>query len=112
PAPRRRLREPLPDREGERLRLYAGRRRGRDAARRAGGGRDRERAALRIRNALAAAARGAERDRKRARGGDRAQAAAGADRAGAPRPDRRTARDDRAAGGRGGAADRGGGRRG
>ena len=55
PAPRRRLREPVPDREGGRRGLHRGGRGARHAARRAGGGRDRERAPLRVGDALARA---------------------------------------------------------
>ena len=98
PAARRRLREPLPDGEGGRRGLHRGGR-GADAAPGgAGGGRDRERAALRGVDALAAPARVAERDRGRARLGARARAAARARRAPPARARRRAARADRAPG--------------
>ena len=95
-APRGRLREPVPDREGGRAGLHE-RGRGADhAARGTGGGRDRERAAVRVGDALAAPARVADGDRQRARGRDRARPAARADRDPAGRADRRRAGRDRA----------------
>ena len=92
---RRRLRQPLPHREGRRAGLH---RRGRGAhppPRRAGGRRDRERAPLRVLDPLAPPARGPQRDR----GGPRVRGRARA----APRP-RRPA--DAGAGRRANRADR------
>ena len=65
-APRRRLREPVPDREGQRRGLQPRGRGARHAARRAGRGRDRERAPVRVGDALAGPARVADRGRQRA----------------------------------------------
>ncbi len=98
PAARGRLRQPLPDGEGRRLALQ---RRGRGsvaAPRRAGGRRDRERAAVRVLDPLAPPARDAQRDRQRPgeRGG--ARAAARARRPAHARARRCPAGADRAAG--------------
>ncbi len=107
----RRLREPLPHGEAGRRRLL-GRGRGVHAvARRAGGRRDRERAALRVVAALGPPARVDQRDRQRDGVGARARAVAGAR---GPPPTRargRAARSHRPARGRR-ASRRRGGRRG
>ena len=76
--------------DGERLHRRG--RGARHAARGPGGGRDRERAALRGRDALVAAARVAERGRQRARDRDRPRPAARPRRAAAARAARRAAR--------------------
>ena len=75
-AARRRVREPLPHREGRRRRLHDEDEELVDAPRRPGGRGDRERAPLRGGDALVAPARVAERGRERARDGDRSRAAA------------------------------------
>ena len=86
-AARRRLREPLPDGEGGRRGLH---RRGRGAVhapRSAGGGRDRERAAVRVSDALVGAARVAQRGRQRPHHRVRPRATARARRRAAARAD-------------------------
>ena len=73
-APRRRLRKFLLDREGGRRGLHDEDEEMVDAARGAGGGRDRERAPLRGGDAVVEAARVVERGRQRARNRDRSRA--------------------------------------
>ena len=80
-AARRRLRQPLPDREGGWRRFRCRRRGPCRSAGGSGGGGDRERAAVRGLPALVATARGVERGRQCARERDRSAAPAGADRA-------------------------------
>ena len=96
-APGRRLREPLPHREGRRRRLHHGGRGAHSAPRRAGGGRDRKRAPVRVVDALAARARDAQRDRQRARLRGGARAALVARRPAHPGARRGEGRADRAA---------------
>ncbi len=93
----RRLRKPVPDREGRRRRVHGGGSGARHAARGAGRRGDRERAPVRVGDALAAADGIAERDRQRSALRDRVAAPPGFDCPPAARARPRTARDDRAA---------------